>query len=122
MISDDSLAKFSLALTIVGIVALYFVVQNTEPVRLEISDISHAMVGNHVALNGYINKMAWRGDNLFITLENNGSSIKVVMFSRETKKFSGLRELEKGDEISVVGRVGEYKTELEIIAEKIEKI
>lgn len=123
MISDKQLTRISFLITIIGIIALYFIVQFTEPVKVEIGDISHDMVGNYISLSGYIEDgPQWDKGNLFFILGNGKENIKVIMFAKETKKQQELKELKKADRVHVIGRVDEYKNELEIIASSIEKI
>lgn len=121
MVSDRSIERISLFLTILGIASLYFVVRMTEPQSIEIGKITGELIGRSVFVNGTIkDKPYWHSDgHLFLTLQQNKSQIKVVMFQREARKYPELKNLTKGMNISVFGSVNEYENELEIIAKKI---
>jgi len=121
MLSDESLTKISFVITIVGVIALYFIVQTTEPNLTPLKDISHDMVGNYVKVVGAVKSISWHeSGHLFITLRDEYDEIKVVMFSKEAKKFAELKEIKKDEQITIIGKIDEYENELEVVAEKIE--
>jgi DNA/RNA endonuclease YhcR with UshA esterase domain len=123
MFSDKNLERISFFLTIIGIISLYFIVQNIEPQDTAILSVTGELIGRQVLVSGIIKeKPYWHSDgHLFLTLQQNGSQIKVVMFDREARKYPGLKNLTKGMNISVTGSVDEYEGELEIVAKRIER-
>lgn len=116
---EHFLQRLCLFLTICGIVILFFLVVTIEPKNIKISDIDESMIGYYVTVYGVVSsKPIWSEENLFFDLSDGEKSIKVVMFSRDTRKYNELK-IRKGNEVVVIGRVSEYKGELEIVAEKI---
>lgn len=120
MISDSRLMKLSLAVSVIGIVVLFFIVQLTEPLVVKITEINEAMNGQNIITNGTVSSFFTKDGNVFFTLSDNGE-IKVVMFKRDAEKIENSYELKNGDKIRVSGKVSIYSDELEIIAERIEK-
>ena len=122
MIDDENLKKICLILTIIGLIVLFFVVNNIKPLQVNISQIDESKIGNYIMVTGkIITKPVWKNDNLFFTIKDESGKIKIVMFSQDTRKYPELN-IAKNDEVLVEGRVNEYKGELEIVAKKIEVI
>ena len=119
MITDEKLVKISLVLAVIGIVAIYLSVTLLGPERLEIGSIGEKDSGRQVSINGTVNSISISNGNIFIGLEDPTGNITVVMFERTARgqKVYGLQE---NDSVIVDGQVGICKSELEIIASKIE--
>lgn len=107
-----SLAHISLALSLTGIIALFFVVQMLEPTKITALNESH--IGKIVSINGTIKSLAIKDGNFFITLDD---GTRVVAF-RNAK----MDEVKRGDKVLVIGKAQLYRNEPEIIAEEIRKI
>ncbi len=122
MLSDPQLMKLCLAMSVIGVIALFFIVQFIEPKELSILDISQSYVGREVITNGNISSYAVNSGNIFIELTdlNSNEAINVVVFEKDANTLN--TELKKGDKIKVTGKVAFYKNELEIIASSVEKI
>ncbi len=117
MISDKSLMKLSLAMSITGIIALFFITQVTEPAETSIDEISDSMAGRNVAVHGTIGSIMENNGNIFITLANS-SKIGIVMFERDIKNVN--KNLTAGMNVTVIGKVAVYKGILEITAKSVE--
>ncbi|MCX6819278.1 MAG: OB-fold nucleic acid binding domain-containing protein [Candidatus Aenigmarchaeota archaeon] len=111
--------KLCLAMSVIGVIALFILVQFIEPKELSISDISQSHVGQEVVTQGRISSYAIDDGNIFISLSEANNSIQVVMFQKDAKLEA---ELKKGDKIKVTGKVAFYKNDLEIIASSVEKL
>ena len=61
-----------------------------------------------------------RNDHVFLKVADNTGEITIVAF--KNSNIDEAYDLEIGEEVSVLGRVDEYKGELEIIAKEIKKI
>ena len=120
MISDSQLMKLSFAITVIGIVSLFLIVQLIEPLFVRIGDINEAMSGQLIMTEGKISSFNTNDGHIFLTLSDKSGEIKVVMFKNQVTDSN--YELKNSDEIRVEGSVSIYENELEIIAEKIEKI
>ena len=113
MISDRKLMKLCLAMSFIGIIVLFFVVQSIEPRQASIAEINNDMVGELVAVSGVAGNVYNSEDTLFFDLSDNGGKIKVVMFQSST-------EISQGNAVTVTGKVSLYKNELEIVASSIQ--
>jgi DNA/RNA endonuclease YhcR with UshA esterase domain len=60
-----------------------------------------------------------RDDHVFLNIADNTGEITVVAF--KNSNIDEAYDLEVGEEVSVLGRIDEYKGELEIIAKEIRK-
>lgn len=118
MISDKQLTRISIAITIIGIIFLVIFSFSTSYKKVEISEINYNLIGQNIQTIGkvYSEPKISKNTLLFILSDENHNKIDVVMFN--------IKEIfiEKGDKILVIGKVAEYKNNLEIIANKIEVI
>ena len=110
--------KISIAIAIVGIITLFFIVQfNNETVE-KINDLK---IGQISKITGMITSaFVSKNDDVFLKVADDTGEISVVAFKKSN--IDTAYYLENGDQVSVTGRVEEYKGSLEIIASKIEKI
>jgi len=83
-----------------------------------ISDIDKSMLHKIVTIQGIVKdiKAFGKTENHKAIIENNGSEIEVIMFSKEFKKLPDT--VKKGNVIKVCGKVGEYKGKMQIIPDK----
>lgn len=112
-----NLIKISIALALIGIVALFFIVKYQQQNTVKISDLKQGQIER---ITGMINSVYISKDgHTFLKVTDSSGEISVVAF-----KSSNIDtyNLEIGDQISVLGRVEEYKGSLEIIAKEIRKI
>lgn len=121
MLSERSLYRISFFLAIAGIVAVFLVSSGIEPQEIRISKITGDFLGRTVSVSGIIgDKPYWHEDgHLFFTLSDGPWEMKVVFFESAAKKLPGLKNLSKGMNVTVTGKVNEYKNELEIVGNEI---
>ncbi len=86
--------------------------------ELEISSIDYSSLGMNVKVIGYVKNKPILKNNvlLFSISDESNKSINVVMFN--VKQFN----ISKDDLVLVIGKIEEYKNELEIVAKSIKKI
>lgn len=118
MISDYQLMKISLVIVVIGIICLLALYLILEPEELSIKDITTAKVGHEVIVSGFVESLSVKDDHVFITLKDNNSSIKVVMFANIAKTYPEIYNL-TNEIITIRGTVDNYKGELEIVANKL---
>ena len=99
---------------------MFVIVQLIETLFVRIGDINEAMSGQIIITEGMVTSLSTKDGNVFLTLSGNGT-IDVVIFSKDAGKNNAYK-LKINDKIRIGGRVSIYENELEIIAEKIEKI
>jgi DNA/RNA endonuclease YhcR with UshA esterase domain len=112
-----NLIKISIAATLIGIVALFFIVRYQQQNTIKISDLRQGQVEK---ITGMINSIYISKDgHTFLKITDSSGELSVVAFKSSNIDTS---DLEIGDQISVLGRVEKYKGSLEIIAKEIKKI
>ncbi len=121
MISDKSLMKISFLVAVVGIVCLFITNLVIQPENLSIGNITSSKVGREVIVSGIISSMSTKDGHVFITLDDNNSNIKVVMFATTARNYPAVYNLTRNDKVTAKGKVENYKGELEIIADVIER-
>ena len=110
--------KISLTIVVIGITCLLVLYMILEPEELAIKDITISKVGHEVIVSGFVDSLSVKDDHVFITLKDNNSSIKVVMFANTAKNYPEIYNL-TNEMIKVRGKVDNYKGELEIVANKL---
>ncbi len=123
-LSERGLLKISLIGTVIGLVALYFVVGTLVPEEKVIGEISTGSIGAFVEVSGTISEFRQSEGNIFFTLEDSSGSIKVVLWKnvldRLVLKGFDLEKLKDGNKVVVEGSVEGYKGEMEIIGRGVE--
>lgn len=118
MMSDSQLIKISFLIALIGLACLFALYVVLEPEHLTIKDITLSNIGHEVVVTGSISSIAVNNDHVFITLSDNSSSIKVVVFANTAKNHPEIYNLTSGV-LTIQGKVDNYKGELEIVANKI---
>ncbi len=118
MVSDLFLQRISFIITIIGIILLFFIVQNIEPEKIMIKDIDESIIGSYVSVSGIV-KSVKITENVFFSLCDSDSCIKAVVFEKIAKKKPEAYNLRNMDKVVLSGRINLYNNELEIIAEDI---
>lgn len=117
MISDDSLLKASVILSVTGIAALFALSFLLEPQKVTPDEITSEMIGNIVEVSGVVDEISIKEGNIFITL----GVMRIVMFKKQASRDPVVYDIENGNKITVRGKVSIYKGELEVIAEGIKR-
>jgi len=112
-----NIIKISIAAAILGIVALFFLLRYNKQNMIKISDLKQ---GQTERIIGMINSVyISKGGHAFLKVADTSGEISVIAFNNSNIE---VQDLEIGDQISVLGRVEEYKGKLEIIAKEIKKV
>lgn len=106
------LLKISLAISIIGILILLILANNTEPVNLKINQITNNYLDKKIQTQGKITSIRTYKDSNFQITTINDSTGKIDITSEITS-------LTKNQTISVIGTIKEYKNNLQIQADKI---
>ena len=110
------LTRVALICSIIGIVALFFVVQFIEPQKIEVKNAEN-YVGQTVILTGRITE-ARVNSTAFLKLEQNGYEITSVIFPRELRSIN-LTSI-RNKTVSVEGKLSVYKGDMEIIVKSLD--
>ncbi len=120
MITDSQLFRISLAMALVGTVALFFAVEFVlKPENVSVAQIDRSFLGKEVSVTANVSGYAEKDGVLFLTLEEGNAVIKSVMFRRAGTAVNGIID---GDAVSVTGKVSDYMGDLEIIIKDIRRI
>jgi DNA/RNA endonuclease YhcR with UshA esterase domain len=113
-----NIIKISIAVAAIGIVALFFLVRYNEQNTVKISGLKQGQIEK---ITGMVNSVYISKDgHTFLKVADTSGEISVVAF--KSSNIDEVYNLEVGDQISVLGRVEDYKGKLEIIAKEIKKV
>jgi len=109
--------KISITMSIIGIIGLYIFTSVSLNV-VDVREISN-FIGERVTVEGTVDKYYVSKDgHVFFDLHDFSGLVKVVAF--RNSNIEQAYKIEDGKEITVTGKVQEYKNDLEIIASVIE--
>ncbi len=122
-LSERGLLKISVVGTLVGLVALYFVVGTLVPDQKSIGEISTGSIGTFVEVNGTISELRQSEGNMFFKLQDDTGGIKIVLWKNVLGKLIlkgfNLEKIKDGSKIEIIGTVEGYKGEMEIIGKDL---
>ena len=119
-ITDEKLLRIALITSLIGIVGLIIFTPSIEVKKVDISDITRAMIDEKVCIDGVITDIAESSSktNYFLTLGDGESQIPLIIFEKQMAEIQS-RNLDiedfKGRKVEVTGTVTEYKSDLELI-------
>jgi len=113
------LKKLSLIISILGIITLLILVNTIEPKLQKINEITLKDLNKKVKISGQVINIK--------TIENSNTKefFQIIEISDNTGKIDGILnskakiELTKNQNVTIIGRVAQYKDKLQIQAEKI---
>ncbi|HLC95980.1 MAG TPA: OB-fold nucleic acid binding domain-containing protein [Candidatus Nanoarchaeia archaeon] len=112
---EKSLLRIALAISLVGMAALFFVSSSIDASERTISQIDSDDLGDDVKLVGRISKISQTGSVSFLELTQ-PSTMDVIVFNKENMT------LNEGDYVEIIGEIDDYEGKLEIIGQRIRKI
>lgn len=115
---DADIAKICLLIAVVGVAALFLITEMIQPRDVHIGNIDSSFVGSSVRLAATVKSVSSKDGNVFMNLYD-GNSIDAVMFERDARKYPDIYALQKNDNITVIGDVDIYQSELEIVVKSI---
>jgi len=111
----EKIIKIALLVAVAGLVMLFFV---TKTFSEEVTKIEDLKIGQMETIKGMLTDIyISRDGHAFLKVADNTGEIPVVVF--KSSNIEQAYSLEVGDEVSVMGRVEEYKQKPEIIAKEI---
>ena len=112
------IVKISVVIAVAGIASLFLI---SSIFAEEITSVSDLKIGQMDKIRGMVTSIyVSRDSHVFLKVADNTGEIDVVAF--KSSNIDLAYELEVGEEVSVFGRVEEYKDNLEIIAQEISKV
>ncbi len=111
----EKIVKIALIIAVAGIAMLFFVTKSFSEEVVKIQDLK---IGQISTIKGMVTDIyISRDGHAFLKVADNTAEISVVAF--KSSNIEQAYSLEIGEEVSVLGRVEEYKQKLEIIAKEI---
>ena len=113
---ERTLILICIALSIAGIISLFFLNKSAQIPQLKIYELKDGM--NLVKIVGRVtSKYVSKTGTTFLTIQDDSGKIKAVIF-----KGMNNRRIRKGDRVEIIGDVQTYKNRLEIIVKQIKVI
>lgn len=110
---EKNLLKFALATAVMGLIALFTILQTSELEETKISDLSQKTEEDTVKIIGYLEKVISK-ENITIIELSQKQILKAVLFEQVN--------LTTGSKVSITGKISNYQGEKELIIEKLELI
>jgi RecJ-like exonuclease len=104
-----------LVLSIIGLITIYFAVNNIKPLELKIDSIEDSMDGRLVKISGRIDNIRKSKSGNFYWTVNDGSNITIPILDNKFKKI----DVRSGDTVEVLGLVTKYNGEWEVMPKEI---
>ncbi len=113
---DEKLYKISLAVSVVGLVALFVATHVSNPEEISIGDIDHGEAGNRVEIHGEVyRKHVSQDGHLFFHVKENGEEISAVIFKDSLDTMDLNPDLLRdGEEVTIQGDIDIYRGDLQI--------
>ena len=119
-ITDEKLLRIALVTSLIGIIGLVIFTPSIEVKKVNIKDITRAMIDEKVCIDGVITDIAESSSktNYFLTINDGESQLQLIIFEKQAAEIQS-RNLDiedfKGRKVEVTGTITEYKSDLELI-------
>ena len=107
---DNTLLKISLCCTLLGILVILFIVENSEIPESNISNLTKDNLGTTVSVSGKITRITETPGLLILDLSDSTGKITAIIFKE------GNMTLQKNQIVTREGKLIEYEDKLEIQA------
>lgn len=122
MITDEQIRKISFAIAVIGVAGIVLIGQYAVPEKITANMLTDEKIGKLVEISGTVFSVFSKDGNVFLGVADASGNVSVVMFERTARTQKSVYDLKKGDDVTVTGKVLLYRSELEVQADKIEKI
>ncbi|MFH1056866.1 MAG: OB-fold nucleic acid binding domain-containing protein [Candidatus Micrarchaeota archaeon] len=109
---DKTLLVTSLFFALTGIIVLFLLSKNLQPIEVSLDSLSGEDVGKFVLVKGTVRSF-YSGEKLNSFDLCYGSCVKIVDFERKQRVSNGFF-------VSIEGRVSEFEGSLEVVADSVE--
>ena len=110
---EKFLLKLSLAFSLLGILLILFISENTDLPISKISDITNKQIDTTIKIKGTIEHLTELENLILFSLKDKTGKINIILFTDETLN------LKQNQKIELIGKVIEYKNTIEIMADQI---
>lgn len=110
--------NISIICSIAGLSLLFFISKSMELPQTKVNQITVDDIGMNARLCGnIISKSVSKNQHVFLKLQDETGIIDIVAFNSSAKSL-GAYDVEKNDNVCIVGQVNEYQDKLEVIAKE----
>ena len=119
-ITDEKLLRIALITSLIGIIGLIVFTPSIEVKKLDIEDITRAMIDEKVCIKGVITDISQSSSktSYFLTISDGDGQITLIVFEKQVAEIQS-RNMDiddfKNRKVEVVGTITEYKSNLELI-------
>jgi exonuclease VII large subunit len=119
-VKENTLLRISLAGSVMGLVALYFIVLNISSPAVKIGEVTGNLAGSAVKIHGEVRDFYEHSNgHYFFTLADETGGIRVVIWQDILEELSlggmDVSRIRDGTELEITGTVELYRGELELI-------
>lgn len=119
-ITDDKLLKIALVTCLIGIIGLIILTPTIEVKKVEIRDITRAMIDEEVCIDCVVTDIAKSssGSSYFLTINDGTGQIQLIIFENQVAEIQTNNfDIEdfKDRKVEVTGKITEYKSDMEMI-------
>ncbi len=111
--NEKTLFIIAFACTLFGILIILFISESIEIKQIQIKDITEDSIGKQVKIIATISNIKTTPGLYILTLKDNTSSIKAIIFKEENLEFKNK------DKVEIIGEIIKYKNILEIQANQL---
>ena len=119
-ITDDKLLKIALVTSLIGIIGLIIFTPTIEVKEMDIKDINRGMIDEEVRIDGVIQDISQSNSksSYFLTINDGTGQMQLIIFETQAAELQenhlDITDF-KNRKVEVVGKITEYKSELELI-------
>jgi RecJ-like exonuclease len=113
--NEKTLLKISLIFSILGILLILFISENTSIDLSNISEITKENIDEKVRIQGIVTNIVETESLTILNVKDNTGKITIIIFE------IGIG-LQKDQRVEIIGSVTDYEDQLEIMADQIKKI
>ena len=119
-ITDDKLLRIALITALIGLIGLIIFTPTIEVKKVKLSEITRAMIDEEVSVECVVTDISSSKSksSYFLTLTDGKSSMTLIIFESQYAQIQS-NNIDIGDfknrKVNVVGKVTEYKSDLELI-------
>jgi DNA/RNA endonuclease YhcR with UshA esterase domain len=119
-ITDDKLLRIALITSLIGIIGLLIFTPTIEVKKVEIKDISRAMIDEEVCVECVVTDIAKSSskNSYFLTINDGTGQIQLIIFENQAAEIQSnnfdINDF-KDRKVEVTGKITEYKSNLEMI-------
>jgi DNA/RNA endonuclease YhcR with UshA esterase domain len=119
-ITDDKLLRIALITSLIGIIGLLIFTPTIEVKKVEIKDISRAMIDEEVCVECVVTDISKSSskNSYFLTINDGTGQIQLIIFENQAAEIQSnnfdINDF-KDRKVEVTGKITEYKSNLEMI-------